>query len=152
MFACSKKISPRKINCVALYSISVIHCRARNGCCTATSAHAKLPSFTTSTCSGWCSCSSLELPRSSAEWASLLCLSRKPFGDALQVEGVPTDTPHYRTVVPRVFAIRRATIKRHPTYSTNIVTGIPGPACDRVPVLDVYHERHQLRQPSRFSV
>jgi hypothetical protein len=58
----------------------------------------------------FCACH-LELPCPPAHGTALLCLRSQPLLDALQVEGVTTNAPNYRTVVSRIFGVWRATIK-----------------------------------------
>ena len=142
--------------------------------------------------------SRLVLPASPAEGAPLLGLRPQPLCDALQMKGVPADSPHYRAVIAwilpcidnpswsdvnltsiercdsrdwrspvfgsryhsmtcgqrtaacllllrqrsLILTVRRAPIKRHPANAADIVSRIPCPCGDCMPILDLHIPGH----------
>jgi hypothetical protein len=73
----------------------------------------------------------------------LVLILLQPFGDALQMQRMPTSTPYNRTIVPRILPIRWTAVKRVATDAAHVIASVPAPVGNGMPSLDGDFECHR---------
>ena len=65
------------------------------------------------------------------------------------MQGVAAYAPHHSTIVARILAIGRAAVERVPTDAADVVSGVPRPGRDCVPLFYLYSEPHTWDSATR---